>query len=90
MTVTREANGTWTARAYYRDYGGGQRRKMKRGFGTEAEAEQWCERVARDNSGAVDVTFARFFETYRADMMPRIRLNTWLTKESIVKSKIMP
>lgn len=35
------------------------------------------------------MTFEKFFETYRADMMPLARLNTWLTKESIVKSKIM-
>jgi hypothetical protein len=80
VNVTKEENGTWTARVYYRDYDGDQRRKTKRGFETEAEAEEWCERFAQENAGAVDVTFERFFETYKADVAPRIRLNTWLTK----------
>ncbi|WP_311777905.1 N-terminal phage integrase SAM-like domain-containing protein [Trueperella abortisuis] len=88
--MTKEVNGTWTAHAYYCDYGGGRRREKKRCFETEAEAEQKCERVARKNSGAVHVTFGKFVETYSADMMPRILLNTLLTKESIIKSKIMP
>ena len=90
MTVTKEENGTWTARTYYRDYCGERRRKTRRGFATQTEAEEWCERFAQENTTTVGVTFEKFFETYRADMMPRIRLNTWLTKESIVKSKIMP
>lgn len=90
VNVTREENGTWTARVYYRDYGGDQRRKTKRGFESEAEAEEWCESFAQENSGVVDVTFEKFFETYKADVAPRIRLNTWLTKESIVEKRIMP
>lgn len=90
MNVTKEENGTWTARVYYRDYDGDQRRKTKRGFETEAEAEEWCERFAQENAGVVDVTVEKFFETYKADVAPRIRLNTWLTKESIVEKRIMP
>ena len=36
------------------------------------------------------MTFEEFFEVYKRDKAPRIRLNTWNTKENIIKSKNMP
>lgn len=36
------------------------------------------------------MTFEEFFEVYKRDKAPRIRLNTWNTKENIIKSKVMP
>jgi len=36
------------------------------------------------------MTFREFFELYKRDKKPRIRENTWRTKEAIVMTKIMP
>lgn len=36
------------------------------------------------------MTFREFFELYKREKKPRIRENTWRTKEAIVTTKIMP
>ena len=38
----------------------------------------------------VTMTFASFAELYEKDVKPKLKLNTWLTKESIIKKKILP
>ena len=38
----------------------------------------------------MDMTFEAFFELYANDIKPRLKENTWLTKEHIVETKIMP
>ena len=34
--------------------------------------------------------FSEFWKLYEADMKPRLKLNTWLSKEHIVRTKILP
>lgn len=34
------------------------------------------------------MAFASFVEVYEADMKPRLKLNTWLTKRHIIDAKI--
>jgi integrase len=36
------------------------------------------------------MTFSKFVELYTKDIKPRLRENTWLTKESIIQQKILP
>lgn len=36
------------------------------------------------------MSFRKFFELYKRDRKPRIRENTWRTKEAIVNQKILP
>ena len=36
------------------------------------------------------MSFREFFELYKRDRKPRIRENTWRTKEAIVNQKILP
>ena len=38
----------------------------------------------------VNMTFESFAELYEKDMKPKLKLNTWLTKESIIQKKILP
>ncbi len=90
MSVRIEANGTWTAQVWYRDYSGAKRHKTKRGFPSEGEAESWEAEFARDADGAVDSTFAAFYEVYAADMEPRLREHTWHTKKYMIEGKILP
>lgn len=90
MAISQEENGTWTAKVYYRDYDGEARRKTKRGFATEAEASRWAELYQQDAGGGLDVTFERFYDTYQRDMQPRLRLSTWLGKQNMIETKILP
>ena len=90
MSIREESNGTWTSQFWYRDYNGDKRHKTKRGFKTADEAQAWEERAMIDAEGAIDSTFEAFFETYKADMRPRLREHTWITKEYIIRDKILP
>ena len=36
------------------------------------------------------MTFESFAQLYEKDMKPKLKLNTWLTKESIIQKKILP
>lgn len=35
----------------------------------------------------VNMTFESFAQLYEKDMKPKLKLNTWLTKESIIQKK---
>ena len=85
-----ESNGTWYVVTRYIDWKGERKQKCKRGFETRKEATA-CERTFhQQNSADMDMTFEAFFELYKRDMQPRLKENSWLTKEHIVESKIMP
>ena len=36
------------------------------------------------------MTFESFVKLYEQDVKPKLKLNTWLTKESIIRKKILP
>ena len=36
------------------------------------------------------MTFESFVSLYEKDIKPKLKLNTWLTKESVIKKKILP
>ena len=38
----------------------------------------------------MDMKLVDFLELYKKDMGPRLRLNTWKTKESIITKRILP
>lgn len=50
----------------------------------------WEREFLLQQAGTVEMTFREFFELYKRDKKPRIRDNTWQTKEAIVITKIMP
>ena len=66
--------GTWYTSFPYVDWTGKRCRKLKRGFLTKS----------------LDMTFEDFYGIYEADVKPKIRYNTWCTKEHIIKTKILP
>lgn len=39
---------------------------------------------------SMDMTFGSFYEQYKADVKPRLKENTWNTKEHIIETKILP
>lgn len=83
-------NGTWYCKFSYVNWKGQKLNKKKRGFLTKKEALAWEKEFLNGQAGSVELTFREFFELYKRDKKPRIRENTWRTKEAIVNSKIMP
>ncbi len=90
MSVVREENGTWTVRAYYRDFDGERKRKTKRGFKTKQAAKAWERDFEALHEGCADMTLHTFWTAYSEDMRPRLKVTTWATKESIMEKHILP
>lgn len=85
-----DANGTWYVMARYVDWRGGRKQKCKRGFATKREAQDWERTFQQQNAADLDMSFEAFTELYIRDIKGRLKENTWLTKEHIIKTKILP
>jgi len=91
MSVSKDKNtGNWNVYTYYKDWQGELKRKMKRGFTTKREALAWEREFQMEHSENLDMTFESFIKLYEADRRPRLRLNTWLTKEHMIREKLLP
>ena len=84
-----EGNGTWYVMAWYKDWTGARKQKCKRGFATKCEAQEWERSFQMQTSSDMDMTFSAFAELYERDMRPRLKENSWLTKENIIQKKIL-
>lgn len=82
--------GLFYVQFYYRDARGAKRHKTKKGFQTELEALLWEKNFKALKDDAMDMTFADFCKVYEAEVRPRVREHTWLTKETIIQSKLLP
>jgi len=85
-----ESNGTWYVMARYVNWKGERKQKCKRGFSTKKEAQEWERMFQLQNSSDMDMSFEAFTELYIRDMKSRLKENTWLTKEHIIRTKILP
>ena len=90
MSVTQAENGTWEVSVWYKDWQGERKRKHKRGFATKREAKAWESAFMARQDGSPDMRMHDFYELYREDRMPHLKLNTWRTKEQIIETKILP
>ena len=85
-----EKNNTWYVQFRYTDWKGERKQKLKRGFKTKREAQDWEQDFLMKKQADVTMTFGAFAELYERDIKPRLKENTWLTKESIINKKIVP
>ena len=85
-----EDNGTWYVMARYVNWKGERKQKCKRGFVTKKEAQEWERMFQLQNSSDLDMSFEAFTELYIRDVKNRLKENTWLTKEHIIRTKILP
>ena len=85
-----EERGTWYVSFHYYDWTGKNKRKLKRGFKTRKEALEWEQHFRMRESANLDMTFEDFWKSYVMDMKPKLKENTWNTKEAIVQSKVLP
>ena len=74
----------------YTDWKGERKQKCKRGFVTKREAQEWEHTFQQQNAADLDMTFEAFTELYERDINPRLKENTWRTKEHIIKTKLLP
>ena len=82
--------GTWYASFYVKDWQGQNKKILKRGFATKREADAYIRDTQAKTSSSLDMPFERFVELYKDDCKPRIKLNTYLTKCTIIDLKILP
>ena len=85
-----EKNGSWYVMVRYHDWKGVKRQKCKRGFATRREAQEWERNFQLQTDGDPDMTFEAFLELYEHDMRPRLKENTWLSKEHMIRTKLLP
>lgn len=85
-----EDNGTWYVMARYVNWKGERKQKCKRGFATKKEAQEWERMFQLQTSSDLDMSFEAFTELYINDVKNRLKENTWLTKEHIIRTKILP
>ena len=91
MPVYKDSKtGKWYVMVRYDDYRGQRRQKCKRGFENKKEAQDWERSFIMQSSSDPDMTFENFVEIYTNNTKPRLKESTWLTKESIIKEKILP
>jgi len=91
MGVYKDKNtGCWCVYLYYKDWQGDRKRKMKRGFETKREALEWEREFQMSQSENLEMTFESFVKQYEEDRRPRLRYNTWLTKEHMIRVKLLP
>jgi integrase len=83
-------NGTWFVQFRYIDWRGEKKQKFKRGFATKHEALEWEREFLMQKKADVTMNFKVFVELYEKDVRPSLKENTWLTKEHIIKEKILP
>ena len=83
-------NGTWYVQFRYTDWRGERQQKLKRGFPTKKAALAWEREFLMKKQADLNMTLESFVELYAQDVKPKLKLNTWLTKESIIQKKILP
>ena len=81
---------TWYVSVRYTNWQGEKTRKVKRGFKTKREAQEWEQSFINENSGNIEMTFEEFVEVYEQNLKERLRQSTWQTKVSIIDNKILP
>jgi len=90
MPVYKDKGNKWKVYYRYTDWTGKKRQTTKRGFATRREAAAWEREQLTKLQASPQMTFASFIEVYIADTKKRVRLNTWKTKEHIIRTKILP
>lgn len=82
--------GKWLIQYRYTDWQGNRKKSTKRGFNTKREAEEWLRSFLMSQQTDFNMNFEDFLKLYYADITPRIRENTLLTKKHIIDLKILP
>ena len=83
-------NCSWYVQFRYTDWRGERQQKLKRGFATKKEAQAWEREFLMQKQADINMSFESFVALYEKDVKPKLKLNTWLSKEHIIRTKILP
>ena len=90
MAVYKDAKtNTWRVIFRYTDWTGERKQTQKRGFPTKREALAWEREQQNKSTADLDMTFESFAELYEKDTKPKLKENTWHTKEHIIRTKLL-
>lgn len=67
-----EKNGTWYVQFRYTDWQGLRQQKLKRGFATKREAQEWERAFLTEKKADVTMPFKTFTELYEKDVRPKL------------------
>lgn len=81
---------TWYCSFYFEDWDGVRKKKMKRNFATKKDALAWERVFLMQKAADMNMPFASFVELYIADRKDRLRENTYISKENVIRTKILP
>ena len=90
MAVYKDKHRKWYVSVYFVDWKGERARKLKRGFGTKREAQEWERQFLNQSKEDLDMSFEAFVELYKRDLKERLKRSTWLMKTSVIDQKILP
>ncbi len=82
--------GTWYCSFYFEDWNGIRKKKLKRNFSTKKEALAWERQFLMQKAADMNMKFSAFVDLYIADRKDRLKYNTWITKENVIRTKILP
>ena len=85
-----EKRNTWFCKCNYKDWLGESKFKMKRGFATKKDAQQWERDFLQKQSASMDMKFASFVDVYFEDRAPRLKERSIMTKRTLFETKIIP
>ncbi len=81
---------TWRVYLRYKDYDGTQKVHTKRGFKTKKEARAYEDDFKARLSHSCIMSMSSFIALYMADIKPRLKMNTYTSKEYIINRYILP
>jgi len=91
MSAYRDSKkGTWYVQLSYKDWKGNYKHTCKRGFETKREAQEWEQQFMSKIAGSNDMSFESFAELYLENIKERIKESTFITKENIIRNRIIP
>ncbi len=83
-----EKNGTWYVQFRYTDWQGLRQQKLKRGFATKREAQEWERAFLTEKKADVTMPFKTFTELYEKDVRPKLQWQKTVSL-SLAKRRIL-
>lgn len=91
MSVYKDQNkGTWYVSFRYFDWTGEKRQKMKRGFRTKKEAQNYEAEFKRQASADMDMLLESFVDIYFEDKKNELKENSKKNKRHMIEAHILP
>ena len=85
-----EYTGRWTCFFRYTDWQGNRKQKFKRGFSSKKEALEYERSFLQKHEESLDMEFSVFVGNYLEDIKPKLKYNTFVTKQNVITTKILP